>query len=887
MALVTEFRPASHEFYPEVFHGAAFIGAKAADALWFYRFDASFIEVRDAFTCQSNVFASLSTTEIKQRFRNLFKGDEIRIVNVQDAYVGEFHTLICVVRDVQEDKDHVFIWNLLTLHLQLLISAPRLLTAATVTPQQAIMVSHRLVKSWGPSQLLHRPLISKNGSSFRSSSMSMPSSPQKGSMHGGSAASMDLEEEVEDEHEHGHEEQDYSHRQVHIQGNRRQLLVLGHHQGWVTIYKFTVSLTGHVTCSQEPTHEICLKNGAITAFATLPSKHAGSVPVIVAGTSESRVFVIKYDAPEDGRKLEVLMAPEDLRSKKLPITSITLETTNHDGLDLLAVGQGYLPGAPECGECPTISIYYLRVQRCEYRLLGYVQPPMGEGETATGGKTLAATVSEDDRGLRIHCAFSIQVDQAPLRSNLTTVQINDKEVQNLDVVEMTAVEGGTLLDISPQTNTYELSVLYLNKLVTYVHAADMASNDRESEWATEGGKKTQHDMTPAYGSFFPDDRFKYTVEERAEIEERRQKMGGRLFYDRLLEFVDLEVGVLYPPQDHRKQQNLWTNLHFNGTLRSDNRNCLAYYLLKDQSGDMSQQFLNKYKIPKSFVDLMDGFWALDHFQFKNAVLYLSRPGLTVDWIEDVIEVIYEHGSPQLARQFIVASNLKPSSERFVDLNMNILLRTDLIEAFYYQRSATVTTATAQQPNSDDTGKDGDEDMQEVCTPTERSERLFTTLLDYCFLDKPNRKAIKAMSLLTMTETEENRFVRYCEKHSGLTREIGQEYLIMYFVNHSRYAEAVQMHRKLLAVELEKEDAEQFHHEALERRNSATAKGTQQQAMSKSQKRKVLIENLLMLLPEPQRRILNLEQEQKRKPETVPATMYQSLAAFKTNVNEDA
>lgn len=121
------------------------------------------------------------------------------------------------------------------------------------------------------------------------------------------------------------------------------------------------------------------------------------------------------------------------------------------------------------------------------------------------------------------------------------------------------------------------------------------------------------------------------------------------------------------------------------------------------------------------------------------------------------------------------------------------------------------------------------------------------------------------------------FVRYCEGHSGLTREIGQEFLIMYYVNHSRYMEAIRMHRQLLAVELEKEDTEQFHRDAIERRNSRqqqqNSKGASQslqphhplsqQHLNKSQKRQVLIENLLMILPEAQRTILELEQKQKQ------------------------
>ncbi|KAG0220014.1 hypothetical protein BGX33_010589 [Mortierella sp. NVP41] len=815
MSPPTEFRPVAHEFLSNGFHGAAFVGAKAADAFWFYRFDSSFIEVRDIFTCNEKVFASLSTIDIQQRFRHLFKGNEIQIVNVQDAYVGESHTIVFVVREDDEDRDHVFIWNLLTLRLQWLVSPPRLLTAATVTPQQAIMKGN------------HGPAF---------------------------PTSIDLDLEEEDEStEAGHSSQS----KVHIHNNRRQLLVLGHRNGWVTIHKFAVSVTG-----QDPEHEKWLEDGSIISLATLSNKNTGANPVIVAGTSEGKVVIIRYDDSQENNKLEVLMTIKDLHSKSLPITSLTLEPTKDEALDLLAVGQGSGPGVKESKECPAVSIYYLRLQKSDSRLLGYVRPPTVEGEVPTGGSTLATTVSEDSNGRRIHCAFSTHFENAPSQSYLATVQINQNEVPEPDVTSMDDVGGGTLLDISPQTNSYELMVLYLCKLVSYVKAADIESSRLESEWAegAEGQESARRDMAPLYGTFFQENaKFTYSDSEREEIEQRREQLGGRLFYDRLLEFVDLEVGVLYPPKNHTQQRNLWTNIYFNGNLEADNRNCLAYYLLKNQHGDASERFLREYRIPPKFVDLINGFWALDHFDFKNAVLYLSRPGLTVDWIEDVIEAIALHGSPQLARQFLVAANLDHTSEQFIDTKMKTLTETDFTEAFYYQRSPAVTSRHAPA--------DGQQDL--VQDPANRKKRLFTSLLDYCFLDKPNRKGIQALSQLTMNETEEQLFIQYCDGHSGLTREVGQEFLIMYYVNRSRYMEAIRMHRKRLAVEREKDDAEQFHREAIERRNSRQfgdqSKGApSQRPLNKSQKRQVLIDQLTRVLPAPQRLILELEQEKELK-----------------------
>ncbi|KAG0376145.1 hypothetical protein BGX24_008215 [Mortierella sp. AD032] len=722
MSLPTEFRPVAHEFLSKGFHGAAFVGAKAADAFWFYRFDSSFIEVRDIFTCHDKVFASLSTTDIKQRFRHMLKGDE------------------------------------------------------------------------------------------------------KGQQGPASPTSIDLDEDQNDDN--GDEDQTKSKWRIH--NNRRQLLVLGHRNGWMTMYKFTVSATGQVACNKEPEHEKWLEDGSITCLATLSNKNTGARPVIVAGTSEGKVVVIRYDDAQEGNKLESLMTIKDLHSKTLPITSLTLEPTKDDALDLLVVGQGSWQGATkESKESPAVSMYYLRHQKSDSRLLGYVRPPTVEGEVSTGGSTLVTTISEDSLGRRVHCAFSTTFENAPSLSHLATVQINQNDVPEPDVRSMDDVGGGSLLDISPRTNSTEFIILYLGKVVSCVKGGDRL----ESEWAegAEVQESARRDMAPLYNSFFEEKaRFTYSDSELREIEQRRKQLGGKLFYDRLLEFVNVKTGILYPPKDHSQQRNLWTNIYVYGNLESDNRNCLAYYLLKNQHGDVSEQFLQEYRIPPKFVDLINGFWALDHFDFKTAVLYLSRPGLTVDWIEDVVEAIAQHGSPQLARQFIVAADLDYTSDKFIETKMKILIETDFTEAFYYQRSPAVTG------------------------------------------DKPNRKGIQALTQLTMNEVEEHMFIEYCDNHSGLTREVGQEFLIMYYVNRSRYMEAIRMHRKRLVVEREKDEEEQFHRAAIDRRNSRQLGGDQKGSggahsshnvsLSKSQKRQVLIDQLIKVLPAPQRLILELEKE---------------------------
>lgn len=100
----------------------------------------------------------------------------------------------------------------------------------------------------------------------------------------------------------------------------------------------------------------------------------------------------------------------------------------------------------------------------------------------------------------------------------------------------------------------------------------------------------------------------------------------------------------------------------------------------------------------------------------------------MDWIEDVIDAIAEHGSPQLARQFLVAADLDYTSERFIDIKMKTLVETDFTEAFYYQRSPAVANLHPVIEG------------QQVDDPADRKERLFYALLDHCFLGKTIRHA---------------------------------------------------------------------------------------------------------------------------------------------------
>ncbi|KAF9974999.1 hypothetical protein BGZ73_001452, partial [Actinomortierella ambigua] len=685
MANVIDFRALGHEFSPDKTHGASFARStesSSADAMWFYRFDASYVETRDLFSSRDHVFASLSTADIRQQFRSLLGNNVFEITNVQDAFIGESHLLVVVISVVEPQEDHILVWDPLTLHLQLLLTAPHLVTTITVATDQATTVSHRLVKRWSslgggaasgagggyptspvsptwpsssspsspatfappypfpaPPPLHAPPLQLHSGNEkYESSSLINPLGGRRSSSISSSSTTSSQETANVDEHHHGRDSRSASsaagvRRQSSMlqANNRRKLLIMGHRNGSVTVYKFKISESGHVACSTTHVYEHSVKGGEITAVAAISAQGPGSFPTIVAATKAGFVAIFNTSGKGGALKVDV----DDLGSKKLPIQDIALMTTRDKTMTVLAVCQGFLRGSTDqhLHEKPCVSVYHLRLNHSDFHTLGYVQPDVEPGLTLQGGKTLVATVSEDRQGLFVHCAFRVDLSNQQQQSTLKTVRISGGDMEVVDATSLRSSEySGNLLDVSPVLHSNELHLLYLNKLESYIPDLRPGSEDTSdtirSLQATMGGVAGKDEVAqrqrwmPESSHWIEDDitASTYTEATRSAIEERRQRMGGKLFFDRLLEFVDLPSetpGTLYPPRSHAQAKNLWTNIYHNGQLELEHRNCLAYYLLKDQmAADVSADFVQQHWISPAFVHLMNGFWALDHFQFK-------------------------------------------------------------------------------------------------------------------------------------------------------------------------------------------------------------------------------------------------------------------------------
>ncbi|KAF1839654.1 hypothetical protein BDW02DRAFT_563714 [Decorospora gaudefroyi] len=129
-----------------------------------------------------------------------------------------------------------------------------------------------------------------------------------------------------------------------------------------------------------------------------------------------------------------------------------------------------------------------------------------------------------------------------------------------------------------------------------------------------------------------------------EIQQYRMVLGGRSFFERLLDLLKINARKMYPPKTlhqlrdlHQRIVSAETTLH--------NKHCLVYYLLKDlspqhhEATELSEAFAKDVHLEKRFWTLVDGLWALDHIQFATAVGHLTHPSITPTFPDEIMHTL--------------------------------------------------------------------------------------------------------------------------------------------------------------------------------------------------------------------------------------------------------
>ncbi|KAF2001045.1 hypothetical protein P154DRAFT_522037 [Amniculicola lignicola CBS 123094] len=149
-----------------------------------------------------------------------------------------------------------------------------------------------------------------------------------------------------------------------------------------------------------------------------------------------------------------------------------------------------------------------------------------------------------------------------------------------------------------------------------------------------------------FDTVFPDSP-EYSHEEVETIKSRRTQLGGKTFFERLLDLLQIKGRRLYPPQSptglselHAKITETPIALHY--------KHCLLFYLLKDLSPmhhadtEIATKFAHDVHLDSKFWTFIEGLWALDHLQFETAVQNLTHPSIIPTFPDEIMIALLNH-----------------------------------------------------------------------------------------------------------------------------------------------------------------------------------------------------------------------------------------------------
>ncbi|KAF2241968.1 hypothetical protein BU26DRAFT_162416 [Trematosphaeria pertusa] len=125
------------------------------------------------------------------------------------------------------------------------------------------------------------------------------------------------------------------------------------------------------------------------------------------------------------------------------------------------------------------------------------------------------------------------------------------------------------------------------------------------------------------------------------IQESQMQLGGRTFFERLLELLQIKWRRIYPPQDEPKLRELHKRI-VEAPITLHYKHCLIFYLLKDlapvfhEQPDLATQFAEDVHLEKRFWTFIEGIWELDHLQFETAVGNLTHPSILPTFPDEIL-----------------------------------------------------------------------------------------------------------------------------------------------------------------------------------------------------------------------------------------------------------
>jgi hypothetical protein len=201
-----------------------------------------------------------------------------------------------------------------------------------------------------------------------------------------------------------------------------------------------------------------------------------------------------------------------------------------------------------------------------------------------------------------------------------------------------------------------------------------------------------------FDAVFKAQRPEYSAALQQEIDTCRHHLGGKLFYDRLLETLQIKVDKLYPPRSAKDLRQLHKRIIDAPTLLH-NKQCLLFYLLKDLTPsthtetELSSSFGSAVHLGTRYWTFLEGLWALDRLNFETAVGYLTHPSIIPTFPDEILNVLLEHVdgyekamAKNLPMAYYLSAKPPLADEQVRDEFVRYMTRRDVTETYFWIRA---------------------------------------------------------------------------------------------------------------------------------------------------------------------------------------------------------
>ncbi|KAJ3298752.1 Protein ELYS [Borealophlyctis nickersoniae] len=478
--------------------------------------------------------------------------------------------------------------------------------------------------------------------------------------------------------------------------------------------------------------------GTVTALAAYVQPN-GEKPVIFIGTDRGEVTLYEISETNFTRLLDL-----SLPDGGGPVTHIAFDGT--DGTyrrhGVVFVAQGDTTSGRLVR--PVVSVMRVEPNFRRDTLLE------GHPEIDGYGTITALSFARDGNGHKVFAAARVRRSRAKA-TEIHVLGVQEGRTFPICEEDVSRENASAILDLHAFGSCLELEVLYMNKLATY---CGMLTNAVMP--AVEPETPRFYDLFGSQSLAFP-----YNNARREDILSRRLRMDDELFFDKLLKSCGLELSQgLYPPTNVEQLEEIFEEI---SNCQPFLRDSFILYLLKDWENGSDLEYARKAMVQPKYQLAINGYWAFDHGMLQEGLHLLMHPSITQDFPNKVVKTLVMEGRHADALQFMQAVHPPIETMEDIRLHMDVLLRTDFMDAFAFQRKHI--------------------DQRD----------LFMHLLSACFLPKPNVSMVEKLLELPFNSAEEESMVSFCRSaDSGAAKD----FLIMYYINRGRYSEAISLHDEL-------------------------------------------------------------------------------------------